>query len=276
MRSVMSVGLLAAALMCPCLPDGDDSQAVAAADQNDARSNRVTFYSVPLTCPAARGLGCGSAAKPILLDLERTSMIDEAWLDQSGTTMAVVWAHDSATHDRKTALSAITEARGLSIEELTGDANASAAAGFASGKGWHRGTDVDTLSAEEAQVITDRLLGRFAAKAPTAKAKTAALRPEMIETIRQLLVGECQSIAECREKVLTLARRHLTARELTTFTEAVDAGYRPIGNERQRPLPPSAAFISPPREGRRRPDTPRLTHRPTRDRTGSHSHRGSA
>lgn len=232
MRSLMGMGLLVAAFLCPCLPCGHDMQTVAAAGQSDERLTRVTFYSVPLMCPAAKGLGCGSAAKPILLDLERTSLIDEAWLDQSGKTMAIVWARGSATNDRKTAIGVITEARGLSIEELTGDAKASAAAGFHSGKGWHRGADVDTLSAEEAQVITDRLLGRLTAKAPAARAKTAALRPEMIDTIRQLLVGKCESLTECREKVLTLARRHLSAGELTLFIETVDAGYRPIGNER--------------------------------------------
>jgi hypothetical protein len=33
-------------------------------------ADQVSFYSVPLACPAARGLGCGSAAKPVLSALE--------------------------------------------------------------------------------------------------------------------------------------------------------------------------------------------------------------
>jgi hypothetical protein len=235
MRTFTSIALLAAGLTCtclPCLPCLDDGQVLAASGRIDDRSDRVTFYDVPLTCPAARGLGCGSAAKPLLLDLERTSIIEEAWLDQAGKTMAIVWARNTATGDRKTALAAITEARGLSIKELTGDARAAATAGLQSGKGWHRGADVDRLSEQEAQIIADRLLARLAAKAPSAKAKTAALRRELTETIGQLLVGNCQSLSECREKVLAIARRQLTSAELAAFTEAVDAGYRPIGNER--------------------------------------------
>src|SRR6266446_4810981 len=53
--------------------------------------NLVSFYEVPLACPAARGLGCGSAAKPVLQALEKKSSIQEAWLDHAGTTLAIVW-----------------------------------------------------------------------------------------------------------------------------------------------------------------------------------------
>jgi hypothetical protein len=231
-RSLMNAALLAAGLTCPCLPSPGDVSVLAAGDQPDDRANRVSFYEAPLTCPAARGLGCGSAAKPVLLDLERTSIVDEAWLDQSGRTMAIVWARDTPASDRKTALAAVTEARGLEIEELTGEPRATAASGFSSGKGWHRGTDVDRLSEQEAHVITDRLLARLTAKTPSAKTKTATLRPELVETIRQLLVGEYPSMSECRDKLLAIARRQLSAPELTAFTAAIEAGYRPIGAER--------------------------------------------
>jgi hypothetical protein len=81
-------------------------------------------------------------------------------------------------------------------------------------------------------VITDRLLGRLAAKAPSAWAKTATLRPGMYEAIRQLLVGEYASMSECRDRLLAVARRHLSPEELAAFTEAIEAGYRPIGAER--------------------------------------------
>jgi hypothetical protein len=53
-------------------------------------ADRVTFYEVPLACPAARNLGCGSAAKPILLGLEKRPTVQEAWLDHAGTTLAIV------------------------------------------------------------------------------------------------------------------------------------------------------------------------------------------
>jgi hypothetical protein len=36
-------------------------------------------------------LGCGSRAKPLLIDLEQQSGIKEAWLNRTGTIVAIVW-----------------------------------------------------------------------------------------------------------------------------------------------------------------------------------------
>ena len=81
-----------------------------------------------------------------------------------------------------------------------GERLASAKSGFQSGKGWHRGADVDRLSEREAHVIADRLLARLVTKAPSAAPKTATLRPALSKTIEGLLVGSCPSLAECRER----------------------------------------------------------------------------
>src|SRR5260370_2850985 len=51
---------------------------------------QVSVYEVPLACPAARNLGCGSAAKPVLVALEKKKLVQEAWLDHQGTTLARV------------------------------------------------------------------------------------------------------------------------------------------------------------------------------------------
>jgi hypothetical protein len=158
--------------------------------------------------------------------------IDEAWLDQAGQTLAVVWARDAGAPDRKATLRAVAETRELDIEELTGERLASARTGFQSGKGWHRGADVDRLSEQEAHVIADRLLARLVTKAPSAMPKTAMLRPALTKTIEGLLVGSCPSLAECRDKIVAMARQHLTPEELTALTEAMEMGYRPVGNER--------------------------------------------
>jgi len=60
------------------------------ADAAKISANLVSFYEVPLACPAARGLGCGSAAKPVLQALEKKHSIQEAWLDHPGTILAIV------------------------------------------------------------------------------------------------------------------------------------------------------------------------------------------
>jgi hypothetical protein len=36
----------------------------------------------------------------------------------------------------------------------------------------------------------------------------------------------------CPVRLLAVARRHLSREELAAFTEAIEAGYRPIGAER--------------------------------------------
>src|SRR5262245_40696031 len=60
----------------------------------------LTFYSVPFTCPAAPEIGCGSLAKPILLELERVSGIKEAWLNRAGTQLAIVWSESGSSEMR--------------------------------------------------------------------------------------------------------------------------------------------------------------------------------
>ena len=65
-------------------------------------ADQVSFYAVPLACPAAHNLGCGSAAKPVLLALEKKNTVQEAWLDHTGTTVAIAWKKGlQATHARR-------------------------------------------------------------------------------------------------------------------------------------------------------------------------------
>src|SRR2546425_5658925 len=45
-------------------------------------SSRLSFYEVPLVCPAAPQIGCGSASKPLLLELERSDVVSQAWLNR--------------------------------------------------------------------------------------------------------------------------------------------------------------------------------------------------
>jgi hypothetical protein len=52
--------------------------------------DQISFFRVPLPCGFAPKIGCGSLARPLLLALERTAGITEAWLNQEGTLLAVV------------------------------------------------------------------------------------------------------------------------------------------------------------------------------------------
>jgi hypothetical protein len=76
--------LVACALLCTVLGWGQ-------AARTNINAAQVGFYAVELVCPAAHQIGCGSAAKPILLELERNADVSGAWLNRAGTMMAVEW-----------------------------------------------------------------------------------------------------------------------------------------------------------------------------------------
>jgi hypothetical protein len=196
-------------------------------------AHQVSFYAVPLACPAARGLGCGSAAKPALLALEKKPSIQEAWLDQAGTTLAIVWKRGAKTETRAAEIQSVAEDRGLSLQELTAERRSEALKSFESRNEWYRGAEVDRLSAEEAGVIVDRLIRRAAAQEPTITEKADALRTTMTNVIREQLIGctSTQCREDCRKKLTEIARQNLNDREFRAFMEAEKLGSRPVAGE---------------------------------------------
>src|SRR5882762_11498419 len=116
----------------------------------DASEKDVSLYQVPWRCPAALQIGCGSHAKPILLQLEQNPGVSEAWLNRQGTVVAVVWKPDARRKARSDAVRTLKE---QTASKLSGKEQAKALTDFESGKGWYRGADVDRLSEEEAGVI---------------------------------------------------------------------------------------------------------------------------
>jgi hypothetical protein len=223
--------LLAAVLGWPCPADIPSAVAAQSTSANYV-TDAITFYRVPLTCHAARGLGCGSRAKPVLLDLQKRPAVREAWLNQTGAILAVVWKGGVTATDRHTTISAVSDANGVSMDELSADARATTLKGFQSRRGWHRGADVDQLSAQEARVIADRLLHRVTTKIPTAQGNVAAVEPALTEAIRRLLVGGCSSPTQCRDALLATARTQFNTTELAALREAIDTGWQPVGDER--------------------------------------------
>ena len=89
--------------------------------QTPISGNLVGFYEVPLACPAARGLGCGSAAKPVLQALEKKSSIQEAWLDHPGTTLAIVWKKNAKGDLRSAEIQSVADDCGVTLHEITGE-----------------------------------------------------------------------------------------------------------------------------------------------------------
>src|SRR2546421_11341627 len=96
--------------------------------------DRISVFKVPLVCPAAPQIGCGSASKPILLDLERQPGVLQAWLNRAGTIIAVVWKPESNVENQSKVAAELREDRATEIE---GTAREEAVKDFLSGKGWY-------------------------------------------------------------------------------------------------------------------------------------------
>lgn len=234
MRSLLHAALAAGVLIYACPSSGVNAM------QNDdqgPKSENVAFYKVPLRCPPAPQIGCGSRSKPILLDLESAPIVKEAWLDRQGITLAIVWKEGAAAAHRTLVVAAVKTKHDLSADELTGAARDAALASFRSGGGWHRGADVDRLSEEEAGIIANRLVLRVTAKAPTASAKAQLLQPIIASVVRDCLVeSPDRSSARCRETfsqdLIAVVGNHLSQAESDALKEATKAGFRPLADER--------------------------------------------
>src|SRR2546428_14142799 len=113
-------------------------------------TDRISLFKVPLQCPAAPQIGCGSAAKPILLQLERERGVIEAWLDRAGTRIAVVGKPESDAENRRNVAAKLKQNDAMEIQGKSCDEGLE---DFLSGRGWHRGAAVDRLTDEGAGII---------------------------------------------------------------------------------------------------------------------------
>jgi len=183
-----------------------------------------------LVCPAAPQIGCGSASKPILLDLERQPGVLEAWLNRAGTIISVVWKPESNAEARRNVAAELkedhaTEMQGKSREEAVKD--------FLSGKGWYRSADVDRLSEEEADIIAARLVRWVRAKSGLAKDKAEGLQRAFSDVLRKDLTGKSVGPNHLEE----IAREYLDQEQIKILKqaikdeEAIENGERPLPNE---------------------------------------------
>jgi len=115
----------------------------AAEDQAAVTTDLIGVFKVPLVCPAAPRIGCGSASKPILLDLERQPGVLGAWLNRAGTIIAVVWKPEFNAENRRNVAAELEEDRATEMEGTSRD---EAVKDFLSANGWYHGADVDRLA----------------------------------------------------------------------------------------------------------------------------------
>src|SRR6516162_7484498 len=140
--------------------------------KNSTNAETIAFYDVPLVCGAAPSIGCGSRAKPLLGDLERQVPIKEAWLNRTGTVVAIVWRGPAQMEEvgRPVFERHDIQYTERSKDNLTTDS-------FRAEGAWLRGVEVDRLSREEAREIAERsvnsaMKGRLVSVEETAQIKS--------------------------------------------------------------------------------------------------------
>lgn len=182
-------------------------------------SKQVSLYKVPLVCPAVPQIGCGSASKPLLLELQNNKAIAEAWLNRGGTIMAIVWSEYATRKQRARALKEICDEKQLAVKELTGGARNQALKDFQSGNGWYRGADVDRLSAEEAGVLGARWVSRVREKITLSDDKAELLRRGFTEAIKRKLTGKTTR-SQAQAEMLSVCRENLEPNDVAVLLEA--------------------------------------------------------
>ena len=197
--------------------------------------DRISLFEVSLQCPAAPHIGCGTASKPILLQLQQEPGVAEAWLNRAGTEITVVWKAEADTASRHNVATKLTD----DAKEVQGQPRDEALKSFLTGKGWYRGADVDRLSEEEAGIIAARLIRRVEAKTPLPKEKAQGFQHELAE-IWSKCVTSGKHVATgpsgqptCRFEDIAedIARRYLNQEQLKFWKEAVERGVRPLPHE---------------------------------------------
>ncbi len=199
--------------------------ASAAENKSTATPDRISVFKAPLVCPAAPQIGCGSASKPILVDLERQPGVLEAWLNRAGTRVAVVWKPDA---DAATRQKVVAELKEDHLIELDGTPREETVTDFLAGKQWYHGADVDRLSDEEAGIIAARLVRRLQAKTPLSQDKAEQLERTLADAFRKRFAGKNDDEGI---SVRQLAGDFLDEKQIATLKEAIEGGVRPLPNE---------------------------------------------
>ena len=161
-----------------------------------ALNTEVSFFEVPLVCNAAPTIGCGSKAKFILNDLMQDEAVNEAWLNRTGTMIAIVWNPAVSSNMRRTAVDSVFTRHGLPIVHADKTVHGDLAASFATRTNWYKGSEVDKLSIEEAGVIADKII------TPLAKAVSFRSEEDMLslrEDIKNIIQNCFLSIRSYRE-----------------------------------------------------------------------------
>lgn len=199
-------------------------------------AERVTLYEVPLVCPAAPQIGCGSLAKPTLAALEDNTGVAEAWLNRAGTVLAVVWTEGATNDQRAGAARLLADRLPAAPKEVAGAEREKRLGEFLRVSGWYRGAAVDRLSEHEAGVIAARLVRRVRAEVPLDDAKADALARAIEAAMKERFTDKSAaakklSVEQLTDAMIQAARPDLDEKGLAALRTALAAGLRPRAGE---------------------------------------------
>jgi hypothetical protein len=238
-RTTLVLGI--ASLVSASLLGAEESKTSVAPD-------RISFFTVPLQCPAAPQIGCGSAAKPILLELQREPNIAEAWLNQTGTVLAVVWKGSSSNESGAKTVQAVLEKDGLTTAELESAVRDAELKSFLSGDAWYRGVEVDNLTKQESWMIAGRLLRRIQAKVVLPVEKAEALQATFASIMARNALMDLDPkswTAATKEQLSKVASENLDRNEIEAFQQAITKGFLPVADDMEEPNGKSPDCCSP-------------------------------
>jgi hypothetical protein len=186
---------------------------------------RISIYKVPLVCPAAPQIGCGSRAKPVLLAFEHQPLVESAWLNHAGTLLAVVWKANTKRKERSTVVRNVSKDQRLDASELKGEERKEPLGAFLSGS-WLRGSDVDRLSEEEATIMAGRLLHKIRGLVDLTDEQAKVLRDHFTETLKRRLTGELMDRESAQGEIVKALRQQLSEQEVSHLQDVLK-DYRP-------------------------------------------------
>ena len=204
---------------------------------SSATAGRISLFQVPLKCEAVPQIGCGSMSKPIRLELEREPAIREAWLNRTGTVLAIVGSDASDHESIFKAVESVLVKNGVSFNELAGDADATEVKSFTVATDWYRSADVDALSKIEARTIAQRMVHRLRARVTLTAAKTAALEDGIANAFERRFFASPNSPGSKREQLVedikAVARVNLDEKGIAALQTAFAKGIKPLPEDNE-------------------------------------------
>ncbi len=127
-------------------------------------NNNISFYKVDLVCNVVSSIGCGSRSKPILLELEKDSRVNQVKLNRKGDTLAIRWMNINTTSSAFIIASVFSK-YDVIVKEIHLNDNSEQLNSFLKDRSnWLDAEHIDELSREEAKFVAKQLIAVYEAE----------------------------------------------------------------------------------------------------------------